>query len=98
MAVTDQMPHGVSPLSMIVYLLFIDPLFVHRTEVLAGAIVGTLLVHTEGIPCRWAEHLVVGHVVHTYGDAQDRGEGDDVGTDVAIGDGTVVGSQLFITE
>ena len=69
-------------------------LLIDGTIGLASPIVGTLLAHTEGIPCRWAAHLVVGHVVHTYGDAQDRGEGDDVGTDVAIGDGTVVGTPV----
>lgn len=48
------------------YLLFVD-----GTVGGTSAIVGTFLVHTEGIPCGGTEYLVVIDVVHTYRDAED---------------------------
>ena len=49
---------------------FNELLLVERAVVGAGAIVGALLVHSEGVPCGGTEDAFVLHVVHAYGYAQ----------------------------
>lgn len=67
-------------------------LFIYRSEILAGTIVGSLLVHTEGVPCCRTEDVLILDIVHAYRYAEDRTECQQVGTDMSVGDGTVVGS------
>ena len=65
-------------------------LFVQRSVVLAGSEVCALLVHSECIPCCRTEDLFFRNVVHTNRNTKHRAHGDQVCTNVAIADGTVV--------
>ena len=49
-------------------------LFIYRSEILAGTIVGSLLVHTEGVPCCRTEDVLILDIVHAYRYAEDRTE------------------------
>ena len=70
-------------------------LLVDRSIVLAGTIIRSLGIHTVCSPRRGTEDLILIDIVHTYGDAQHRAERDELGTDVAIADGTVVGTPVI---
>ena len=48
-------------------------LFIQRSKVLAGTVVGTFFVHAEGVPGGGAEDGGIGDVVHADGDAEDAG-------------------------
>ena len=65
-------------------------LLVKRAVGCASAVVLAFLVHAECVPCGGTVNIVLGNVVHAHGDAQHGAHGDQVSTDVAIGDRAVV--------
>ena len=67
-------------------------LLINWSEVGTGPVVGSFLVHAEGIPGGGAEDVFVLDVMHTDWDAEDRAERQHIGTDVSVGNGAVVGS------
>ena len=69
-------------------------LLIDGTIGLASPIVGTLLVHAEGVPGGGTEYQFVVHVVHTYRYAQHGCQCDEVGSYMSVADGTVVGSPV----
>ena len=46
-------------------------LFVHRSEVLASTVIGTLLVHAKGVPGSRTEDVCIGDIMHANRDAKD---------------------------
>ena len=67
---------------------------VKRAEVFAGAVVGTLFVHAKGIPGGRTVDLFLRHVVHAHGDPEHGGQSDQISTDVAVVEGSVVGAPV----
>ena len=51
-------------------VIFIWLLLIKRAVCGAGAIVLSFLIHSESIPGRGAEYLLLGNVMHTYGNAE----------------------------
>ena len=65
-------------------------LFVKRSVILAGSVILRLLIHSESSPSRRSEYVLVGNVMHTYGDAKYRTESNKVSAYVAVADCSVV--------
>ena len=75
-------------------MTYLTLLFINRTVCGACAIVGAFLVHAKGIPSGRTEDVFFIYVVHAYRNTKHRGQCNQVGTDMSVADGTVVGSPV----
>ena len=63
---------------------------VKRTEVGAGTVVSTFFIHTEGVPRRRTVDFFLRHIVHADRNTEHGSQSDEIGTDVAVVEGTVI--------
>ena len=65
-------------------------LFIYWAVIYASTIVGTLFIHTECIPCSRAEDTVILNIVHTHRNTEYRTKSDEVGTNMSVGNRTMI--------
>src|SRR5690554_8228616 len=79
-----------------------SPLFPYTTlfrsidgsEIIASTVIGPLFLHAESVPHGGPEDLIISNVVHAYRDPKHRCQGDQIFADMAVADGSVIGSPV----